>query len=475
MPSLPITPVIPRVQYTAAAGQTVFNIPYIFFLLTDITVYYTPAGTAPNDATQLIFQPVNYTVQQNPVTFVGTITLAVPANVNDIVTIVRAMPYQRLNFYIPGFGNFTPDAANTDNESQVLMIQQEIMFNQTVTPRYNLSAGPVVPNDTILPILGANQFWTKDPTNTFITAGILPSGSGVIIVPTTTNALAYFVNTTGTIASSPIINTAGALTGIVSATIGNLHISGNILSPTNVNGQIVISTLASGNGAIFIQSLAGIGLTDTAIINGHTLSINNAANTFGNTFSTQAGQAVSVNYSLPLTAPTAAYGLFTSTTAGALSWTNLATDGQVIIGSTAGAPVATTLTAGPGIAIANAANSITISAVGAGFAWQTVTAATQNLAVENGYVSNRGGGVTYTLPATANVGDEIEIVELNGVITIAQNAGQQIFIQNGATTIGVAGSIVSNNLGEAITLVCVIAGANTGWRGHPITGNWNVN
>lgn len=46
--------------------------------------------------------------------------------------------------------------------------------------------------------------------------------------------------------------------------------------------------------------------------------------------------------------------------------TALATDGQLIIGSTAGAPAAATLTAGTGVTITNASNSITIAASGGG-------------------------------------------------------------------------------------------------------------
>jgi hypothetical protein len=219
MPSLPITAVIPRKQYTAVLNQTVFNIPFIFFAVTDITVYYTPVGTTPNDATQLILQPGAYTVQQNAVTFVGTITLAAPAAAGDIVTIVRSMPYQRLNFYIPGFGNFTPDAVNTDFSSEVLMIQQEIMFNQTVTPRYNLTAAPVVPTDTILPILGANQLWAKNAANTGFIAIDIPAGSAVL--PTVPATIAVFTDAIGTIQSSPCsIDNLGNITGVTSITIG---------------------------------------------------------------------------------------------------------------------------------------------------------------------------------------------------------------------------------------------------------------
>lgn len=61
---------------------------------------------------------------------------------------------------------------------------------------------------------------------------------------------------------------------------------------------------------------------------------------------------------------TANQGVLTTGTTGIPSVTAIATDGQLIIGSTAGAPAAATLTAGANITITNASNSITIAASG---------------------------------------------------------------------------------------------------------------
>jgi len=56
--------------------------------------------------------------------------------------------------------------------------------------------------------------------------------------------------------------------------------------------------------------------------------------------------------------------VLTTGTGGVPVLTSIATNGQLIIGSTAGAPAAATLTAGTGITITNASNSITIAASG---------------------------------------------------------------------------------------------------------------
>jgi hypothetical protein len=156
--------------------------------------------------------------------------------------------------------------------------------------------------------------------------------------------------------------------------------------------------------------------------------------------------------------------------------TNLgvASNGQLPIGSTGADPVLSTLTAGAGITIVNGAGSITISTVSGGFTWTDVTTATQTLAAENGYVTDRAGGVTYTLPASGALGDEIIIMGKSGQWSVAQNAGQQILIGTQSSTVGVTGSIASTSASNSVQLLCITAGANTVWRSLALSGNLTV-
>jgi hypothetical protein len=109
-----------------------------------------------------------------------------------------------------------------------------------------------------------------------------------------------------------------------------------------------------------------------------------------------------------------------------------------------------------------------------GFPWTDVTTATQALAVNHGYVTDHTN-VTYTLPATAALGDTIKIVGKLGIMTIAQNAGQQIVVSSASSTVGVTGSVVGTNVGDCIELVCITAGASTIWRAANFVGNLTVN
>lgn len=109
-----------------------------------------------------------------------------------------------------------------------------------------------------------------------------------------------------------------------------------------------------------------------------------------------------------------------------------------------------------------------------GFTWTDVTSATQTLAVSNGYITDRGGGVTYTLPATASLGDVIKIDGKLGLTTIAQNANQSIRMSSAISTTGVGGSVAGTNVGDCITLRCTTAGASTIWIAENFVGNWTV-
>src|SRR6185503_9593306 len=102
--------------------------------------------------------------------------------------------------------------------------------------------------------------------------------------------------------------------------------------------------------------------------------------------------------------------VLTSDATGIPVMTALAADGQLIIGSTAGAPAAATLTPGTGISIVNGSNTITISATGGGFGVATVAGTSQAAAVNTMYILLNAAQTTVTLPGTCSVGDTVILV-----------------------------------------------------------------
>jgi len=146
---------------------------------------------------------------------------------------------------------------------------------------------------------------------------------------------------------------------------------------------------------------------------------------------------------------------------GVPTWLAL-TDGQLVIGSTGGSPTAANLSAGSGISIANASNTITISGTGGGTSWTEVTGTSQTMVADGGYVANNAGLVTLTLPTTAAFGTFIRVVGKGaGGWTIAQNSGQSIQVGSSSSTVGAGGSISSTNQYDSIGLLCTTA--NTTW------------
>jgi hypothetical protein len=138
-------------------------------------------------------------------------------------------------------------------------------------------------------------------------------------------------------------------------------------------------------------------------------------------------------------------------------------DGGLYIGATGAAAVAGTITAGTGVSVTNAANSITIAAIGGGVSWSTVTAATLAAAINNGYVLNHSATpCVVTLPATAALGSKIILKGLSGSGGWTATANTAQTIQFGNTSSSSAGSFSSTNAGDSCELTCIVA--NTTWE-----------
>lgn len=136
---------------------------------------------------------------------------------------------------------------------------------------------------------------------------------------------------------------------------------------------------------------------------------------------------------------------------------------QILIGVTGSDPVAATLIPGAGISISNAGGNLTISSTAQPIIWSTVTANTQAMAVQNGYINSGSALCTYLLPATAAIGQEVHVLGLGaGGWTVTQNAGQSMIYGDTTTTVGTGGSFSSQLPSDYIILRCIVA--NTTWK-----------
>ncbi len=172
-----INDIIPRTQSTATNLQQEFDTDWTADATTDILVYARASGVAADDQTQLV-STMDYNVS-----FIGTlqtvrVTFLTGRTTGDIITISRDTPADRTNLYTNT--NFTTSMLNEDFGILTLVDQQAQMYDTVLAPHYNISASFTAPPDyaidEILPILGPNQFWVKNPGNTAIIAATLPGG-----------------------------------------------------------------------------------------------------------------------------------------------------------------------------------------------------------------------------------------------------------------------------------------------------------
>ncbi len=156
------------------------------------------------------------------------------------------------------------------------------------------------------------------------------------------------------------------------------------------------------------------------------------------------------------------------------------TNGQVPIAATSGdAKFATITSTGGTITFTLGANTLNMEVAGSGESWTEVTAATQAMLPNHGYILNRGTLITATLPSAADgvaagIGATIVLMGKGaGGWLIAQNASQQINFGSSPTSVGVGGSLASTNQWDSVTLVLIDA-AGLIWAVQSSIGNLTV-
>jgi hypothetical protein len=241
MSQVVIGDILPYTQATAILNQTVFGTNWTANTESDVVVYVTPPGDEPNDVTQILPYPAGYSVA-----FIGAaeevqVTLVTPSVAGAIVTVTRQTPADRMNLY--SNTNFVPSMLNNDFGILTLVDQQAQLVDQKIGPRYNYSATIVDVVDTILPILGANETWVKNPSNTAIIPYTLPA-SGIAPADAT-----YVTITDETSVLPNSVNFAGLSAGIVAFTgtdfvsnpiLGTAH-EIDVANATGVAGSVTLS------------------------------------------------------------------------------------------------------------------------------------------------------------------------------------------------------------------------------------------
>ena len=182
--------------------------------------------------------------------------------------------------------------------------------------------------------------------------------------------------------------------------------------------------------------------------------------------------------------PSAGTDLFTMTTAGVITLANDldVTEGGTGVGTFTAYSVICGGTTATGdlqnvVGVGTSGQVLTSNGAAALPTWQDntsmayveATGATQAMAVQTAYGANRGAGVAFSLPATAAAGTVMKITGILGLWSLTQAAGQQVHVGAFSTTAGAGGSLTATNLGDCITLRCIVA--NTTFRVEDMMGN----
>ena len=228
---------------------------------------------------------------------------------------------------------------------------------------------------------------------TTLSGYVFGNGTGALTASSTipTSALSGKIDLTSQV--SGILPAANGGTGVANSstiTLGGNIVTGGAFTTSPANALTLTTTGDTNVTFPTSGTLATVGNT-VASVSGTTNQITTSASTGALVLSIPtafvAPGTVEVTTSLKIDGNTAGAFLFSDASSNVAS-TSAALNGQLLIGSTSGNPVAATLTAGTGVSITNAPGSITIANTGV----TSVTAAstTSGLTISNPTVTTTG-------------------------------------------------------------------------------------
>ena len=247
--SIQIADITPRRQYIAAAAQTVYVVPFPFYVNTDLLVFSRVAGSNPDDAIDILVLTTDYTVTGAGAAAGGTVTLVTASTAGDIVTIVRDMPEARYNLYLPG-GAFTSEAVNADFSRDVMMSQQNELSARLVAPTYDYNA-VISAGSLIMDTLPAGYSWRMNAAGTriesFLAAAVNPSVTNSLI------QLSIVQAAHGLVAGNVVRTNAAGLYVVSQAdTAANAEVVGYVSVVTDANTFTLLM------GGMITTGLAGL-------------------------------------------------------------------------------------------------------------------------------------------------------------------------------------------------------------------------
>lgn len=278
------------------------------------------------------------------------------------------------------------------------------------------------------------------------------------------------------ISNGNIAKASGELASLEICQLGYIiyHQSTSSIVSVIISKSTLKQTLSTGSGT----TIASLITTNTAsfngILSGSDTNVQAALDTIDNWGASTTNHGVLIGQGTGVaiaatTAGTAGQLLTSSGAAADPTWTTATypatiAKGDVVIGADAN-QVGVVATAGAtDTYVLTAHGSGTLptweapSGGGGGITFSVITA-DQSIAADNGYICNKAGTLTLTLPASIAAGKQFEVTGINTATgwKIAQNANQIIHFGTANTTTGATGYLQSTAIRDSVRLVCVVA------------------
>lgn len=256
----------------------------------------------------------------------------------------------------------------------------------------------------------------------------------------------------------PIIKNRAPLTTDVNYRLGQQWINPStttayVLSSVSGGSATWIVQGSGASGAVItITGDSGGALTPT----GGNFNIKGTANQIA---VSGAGSTETLSLIGPYTPATfTTHGVLVGEGTSSIAATAVGTNGQVFLGATGADPAFGTLTTSTGLAFTLGANSLALNLKQGGF---NINAASTGVALvaQNSYTATQAAQTSFSLPATAAVGDMFVVASALGNTAgwiITQGASQEIWANTNHTTNG-AGGTLAGAIHTSVVLMCTIA------------------
>lgn len=231
----------------------------------------------------------------------------------------------------------------------------------------------------------------------------------------------------------------------------------NILGTAN---QILVAGSANTETLSLIGPYTPATYTAHGVLLGEGTSsiVATAAGTSGQVFTSGGASANGAYQNVGVNSGLTAHGVLLAENNSAFAATAAGSNGQVFLGSTGADPAFGTLTTSTGVGYTLGAHALAINILSGGY---NVNAASTGVALvaQNSYTVTQAAQTSFSLPATAAVGDTFLIASGTGNTSgwiITQGANQEIWANSNHTTNGATGTL-AGAIHCSVILMCVVA------------------